>query len=61
MLCQQKEIQGLRRRLKEFDAMIASGKTLTDVQQRVYNGLGSKIHQARAKITELKQQKIDKT
>lgn len=57
----QKEIQGLRRRLKEFDAMIASGKTLTDVQQRVYNGLGSKIHQARAKITELKQQKIDKT
>jgi hypothetical protein len=56
----QKEVQGLRRRLKEFDAMIASGKTLTDVQKRVYAGLGNKIHQARTEITALRQQKIDR-
>lgn len=56
----QKEIKGLRSRLRELDAKVAAGETLTDVQLKVHQGLGNKIHKARIAVRELSQKKIDR-
>ena len=56
----QKEIKGLRSRLRELDAKVAAGETLTDVQLKVHRGLGDKIHKARIAVRELSQKKIDR-